>query len=103
MLSFNANQQLISIDYITEGTVNLSPVLPIQVCNLAIKRGAKSIVVAHNHPRGKAVPSSSDILSGDSLKADVENAGMRLIGNYVVSGFSITNCLNERADEIQVQ
>jgi DNA repair protein RadC len=55
----NANR-VINAEIISEGTVNQCVVYPRTVIELALKRGAASIILAHNHPGGSTTPSEAD-------------------------------------------
>ncbi len=50
----------------------------------AIARGAKGILVAHNHPDGDLRPSVSDVKITERLKNACENVGIRFIDHIIV-------------------
>lgn len=56
----NSGNQIIEIKDIAQGTVNSSYVHPREVIEGAIKYGAVSLVLVHNHPSGNVSPSGSD-------------------------------------------
>ena len=57
----NSKNRILSTETIHIGTVNMSLVGPREVYYEAIREGATSIIVAHNHPSGDPSPSSDDI------------------------------------------
>ena len=92
-LMLDDNGRLMGCERIGEGTVNSSEILLRRLCDAAIRKGYKKVIVAHNHPRGKAQPSSTDICATASLVGTLNSAGIELIANYVVSGFDVADCM----------
>ena len=72
-------------DFLGEGTVNSTSVLPRKVLELAVRRGAKGVILAHNHPSGYARPSVEDIELTELLKRMFRDSGRRLVAHYVVA------------------
>lgn len=62
----NANHVL-QTDIISEGTVNQCAVYPRAIIDKALRCGAASIVLAHNHPGGGLNPSEADWLITEKL------------------------------------
>lgn len=60
MLSLDVQMQVIASSVITRGIINSTLVHPREVFRVAIALGAFTIVVAHNHPSGVAIPSPDD-------------------------------------------
>ncbi len=48
---------------ISEGTVNATPVPVPKIVSAAVRTHATNVILAHNHPRGLALPSADDISS----------------------------------------
>ncbi len=86
VLSTDTDGRIIALDYAGEGTVSLSAVLPRKILDLATKRGASGVILAHNHPRGYAEPSDDDVKSTHTLSEVLSSAGITLINHYVVAG-----------------
>ena len=86
LISFGADDEVISADLVSVGTVNSAAVAPRTVVDFALKRKAKSIMLAHNHPGGKAEPSAADNEMLTTLCSVVENVGIRLAGHIIVAG-----------------
>ncbi len=85
LLSFDKRSVLISCDLVCEGTVSASEILPRMLLDTAKRRGAHSVILAHNHPRGRAVPSGEDIAATEKLKAVLEYAEIKLGSHYIVA------------------
>ena len=61
--------------------------IPIQkVAKEALDRGVSEIVIAHNHPYGRASLSHADILYTEKLVMALEPLGIKLIDHFVIAG-----------------
>ena len=58
---------IISKELISKGTLDQSLVHPREAFKSAIKKSAKSIIFAHNHPSGNPKPSKDDFAITDRL------------------------------------
>ena len=72
--------KLLSCRCISKGSVGASPVYVRQVVENALYAGASTIILAHNHPSGVALPSDADV-----LVTRREPLGIRLIDHIVVA------------------
>ena len=75
----------ISTEYISDGTVNASDILPRKILERAKKKKAKEIILAHNHPKGRATPSKDDVITTGKLAALFASVGICLRAHYVVA------------------
>lgn len=85
MLSYDSGGKFLGSDNIGVGTVNLSTVTPRRAIDIAVRRGARSVILAHNHPGGEAQPSDDDICSNELLKRAFSEASIEYIGHYIVA------------------
>ncbi len=60
-LYLNTANEIISIETLSEGTVNQSAVYPREVIKRALELNATGVIFVHNHPSGKLAPSKSDM------------------------------------------
>lgn len=60
-VSLNAANRIINVNKLTEGLVDQTPVHPREAFAEAVKDRAVSIIFAHNHPSGSALPSEEDL------------------------------------------
>jgi DNA repair protein RadC len=67
----NSQNEIIEFKDFAQGTVDSSFIYPREVIEGAIKCGAVSLVIVHNHPSGNPEPSASD----KELTRDLVNAG----------------------------
>lgn len=95
---FDKNQKLISVQKISEGTVNTSEIIPRRAMEIASKAKASYAVMAHNHPSGTCDASASDIYATNVVMLALESVGVKLLGHYVVAGMGIGKI--ELSDEI---
>ncbi len=66
----NTRRKLISVQKISQGTLDTILVHPREVFRTAIAAGASAIVLAHNHPSGDPAPSEADIrVTRDLIRA----------------------------------
>ena len=84
-ICFDSAERLLSVDLVAEGTVNSSTITPRKLADIAVKNRTASMVIAHNHPGGRAMPSSSDLSFTDSVREVLESIGVRLIAHYAVA------------------
>lgn len=77
--------RVISTEFIGEGTVNASDVVPRKILECAKRRGSKRIILAHNHPKGSATPSRDDIMTTGRLFELFATVGVRLVAHYIVA------------------
>jgi DNA repair protein RadC len=61
VFALDAKNRVISATTVHIGTLTMSVVGPREVFRFAVREGASSIIVAHNHPSGDPTPSPEDI------------------------------------------
>ncbi len=61
ILNLRTNGQVINMNIVSMGTLNLSLVHPREVFKSAILSNAAGILLLHNHPSGECMPSDCDI------------------------------------------
>ena len=69
---------------ISRGTVNLSAVSPREIFSCALRHGAASFVLIHNHPSGQPEPSREDILMTSSLLQGGQLMNIPLIDSLII-------------------
>ena len=65
------------------GAADGSSLLPRQVLELALRAGARSVILTHNHPGGDLTPSESDLKITAALEASLKTARIRFLGHYI--------------------
>jgi DNA repair protein RadC len=71
VIVLNTRNRIRFVELVSLGTLNSSLVHPREVFRRAIKAGASSLILAHNHPSGDTEPSEEDI----SLTRKLSEAG----------------------------
>ena len=62
LLCLNANCNVICCREVGEGDIHTALISPRQVVEIALAEKASTVVLAHNHPSGVALPSQEDVL-----------------------------------------
>lgn len=77
--------KLLSCRCITKGTVTSSPLQIRQVVENALYSGADSVLLAHNHPSGVALPSADDVQTTQRIAQALHAVDIVLIDHIVVA------------------
>lgn len=91
MLLDNSNR-IISCRFISDGVVDAVSVNIRKLMETALEHNASSIIIAHNHPGGKAYPSGEDIDFTLNLQHILNNVNIRLADHIILNekeGFSM--------------
>jgi DNA repair protein RadC len=80
----NVKNEITAMRRISEGSLNISSADPREVFGPAIKHGAASLILAHNHPSGNPEPSESDIASTLRLVYAGEILGVKVIDHIII-------------------
>lgn len=81
-------------DVIFEGTINQVQIHTREILQAVISCGATNVILAHNHPKGLAVPSSDDMSATDTVGRALRFINARLIDHFI---FSQGDCVSMRA------
>ncbi len=85
-LSFDKDGRLIASDMLADGIVNYSTLVPRKLLETAYKRGAHSVIIAHNHPGGHAKASELDLTATAGLSSVLNSSKIKLTAHYIISG-----------------
>ncbi len=80
----DVRHRVMSLQVVSTGSVDATPVHPREVFSPAIRDGAAAVVVAHNHPSGDPSPSAEDRLVTDRLRDVGVLVGITLLDHLVV-------------------
>ena len=72
---------------ITEGSVNAASISIRKILDVALRFRAASVVLAHNHPGGLAIPSEEDKETTYRLADTLMAAGIVLLDHIILSDF----------------
>ncbi|MEW5800556.1 MAG: DNA repair protein RadC [bacterium] len=69
LLCMNAANRLVHHEILVEGTVDQAPVYPREILKPALIHNATALILVHNHPSGRAIPSEQDHHMTDRVTA----------------------------------
>jgi len=86
MLCLDAKCKVISCKKVGEGSVNSANIPVRRVVEIALGANATTVVLAHNHPSGLAIPSADDVQTTHRIASALETVEITLADHIVVSG-----------------
>ncbi|MEZ9042913.1 MULTISPECIES: DNA repair protein RadC [unclassified Vibrio] len=84
MLILDQQHRLIEAVELFQGTVDAASVYPREVVKSALKYNGAAVILAHNHPSGVVLPSSSDRRITDKIKDALAVVDIRTLDHIVV-------------------
>ena len=97
----NSDMSLIDCVLLSEGSVNGTPVNVRRLTEAALYKHAGAVVLAHNHPKGLAVPSQSDLEMTDLLRTALAQVQVTLVEHLVVVGDRFCPILQPRYENFR--
>ncbi len=85
VLSLNGNGKAISFDEVIRGDISRVGLSTRRIIEILLKTRATAVVLAHNHPSGVAVPSTSDAIATKTVKEALSHIGVQLLDHIVVA------------------
>jgi DNA repair protein RadC len=85
VLYLNSKNELINAENLSEGTVSEAVAFPRRIVEGALKYGATSVILAHNHPGGVAEPSEGDDRLTEAVKEALKTVGITLQEHVIIS------------------
>lgn len=85
LLSLDAKCKVLACHLIGDGAVNSANVPIRKIVEKALAVNATSVILAHNHPSGIAVPSRDDIAATEKLRAALDAVGIVLVDHIIVA------------------
>lgn len=85
MLCLDAKCKVLCCKKVGEGSVNSASIPIRRVVEMALAANATTVVLAHNHPSGLALPSADDIQTTKRVAAALEAVEITLADHIVVS------------------
>lgn len=96
LLCLDAKCEVICCKKVGEGNVNSANIPIRRVVEMALSANATSVVLAHNHPSGLAIPSADDVQTTLRMAAALEAVEITLADHIVVSGRDFTSMAQSR-------
>ena len=86
ILLFDNSRRLLLCEKIGEGYSSGNVISMRDIALLSLSNNAAGVVLAHNHPNGRATPSGEDIMATNRLKGLLASMDITLIDHFVISG-----------------
>ena len=85
LLCLDAKCKVLCCREIGEGSVNAASISVRKVVEAALSANATTVVLAHNHPSGVALPSADDVQTTRRIAAALSAVEVKLIDHIVVA------------------
>ena len=85
LASLDNKNKIVSCNIIAEGETDKANLSKRRVMEEAIKVGATRVVLAHNHPRGFAMPSTEDIHLTEEIYSLLHSVGIELVDHIILA------------------
>lgn len=105
LLSMDAAGKVLCCEKVGEGGINSAGVPIRKVVEMAMKAGATSVILAHNHPSGVALPSCADVQTTRRIALALDAVEILLVDHIVVADgdwVSLRQSGLYRPDECQI-
>ena len=86
LLCLDAKCKMLCCRKVGEGSVNSASIPVPRIVEIALNAGASTVVLAHNHPSGLAIPSPEDIVTTKRVAQALETVEVILADHLVVAG-----------------
>jgi DNA repair protein RadC len=80
----DVKMQIIHFEILVEGTLDCAVVYPREVVKRALSRHASAIILAHNHPSGRATPSEADKQLTLQLQQALALIDVRILDHIII-------------------
>ncbi len=94
LLCLDAKCKLLCCREVSEGSVNSASVSPRKVVEIALAANATTVVLAHNHPSGIAVPSAEDVQTTYRVANALDTVEITLADHIIVADGDFTSMVH---------
>lgn len=84
VITLNGGHDIIQIHIVSVGTVNRTIIHPREIFTEAIKENAAAIILCHNHPSGRTMPSDEDIMTTENLIQASKIMGIPILDHLII-------------------
>lgn len=85
LLCLDAKSKVLCCREVSEGSVNAAGISMRKIVDVALSSNATSVVLAHNHPSGVAVPSTEDVYTTQRVAKALDAVDVILVDHLVVA------------------
>lgn len=96
LISMDNLCKIISYDIIGEGDINSAGISSRKIIETVLRTKASSVIIAHNHPGGIALPSRADIEMTEKLAEALSHVGVHLIDHIIIAGEDFVSLANSK-------
>ena len=86
VLFLNTQHQLLACEEMFRGTIDSAQVYPREIAARALQLGARSMILAHNHPSGQAQPSMADKQLTQRIRDALALLDIQLLDHIIIAG-----------------
>ncbi|XOV80091.1 MAG: DNA repair protein RadC [Aestuariibacter sp.] len=97
LLMLDSQHRLIRYKNLFTGTINEAAVYPREIVKDVLEQNASAVILAHNHPSGKADPSAADIAITQRIQAALATIDVKVL-DHIIVGQGYCTSLAERGD-----
>ncbi len=85
LLCLDAKCKLLCCKEVAEGSINSASISPRRIVEMALGVNATSVILAHNHPSGLAIPSGEDVHTTHRIAAALQTVEIVLADHVIVA------------------
>lgn len=85
VVCLDSKSKVIATEIVHEGNVNTAEVSIPMIATAAVRNSATSIIVAHNHPGGIALPSTEDIRTTQALSKSLRTLNIKMLDHIIIA------------------
>lgn len=85
LVCLDSKYKVLNCTMLAEGSVNSVSISARKIAEVAVRVGATAVVLAHNHPKGLAIPSREDLVLTKAIDAGLEGIGIRMLDHIIVA------------------
>ena len=100
VLLLDRSHRVIRRERVGSGIADAVLIDPRAIVGLALRHGARALVLIHNHPSGNPEPSRGDIEQTEKLLDAVQACGLDLLDHVIVSDDSFFSFTDERVYDV---
>lgn len=86
LLCLNNKGGVVFGDFIIEGSISSAPIYTREILEAAMRSQAVSVVLAHNHPNGLALPSNADLIATKTVYDALALTKIHLMDHFIFAG-----------------
>jgi DNA repair protein RadC len=84
VIFLNNQNKVITTEVVASGTINTSAVYPRQIAIKALEKEATNVILAHNHPSGETLASSSDRAVTKKLQVGLSALDIDILDHIII-------------------